>query len=164
MIDFFSKDASMTKRITGVAKLKGVPDVKTRPPRRITRIAEILDEEDVVKRLLLEVASTPEERQRGLMGRKDLPSICGMLFEGLSDGGYFWMKNCLIPLDIMFLNKGGFITKIYSMQADGGKKHYDYDENDVAAIEVQHGYCKKNGIRKGFHVEISDIRKEKSNG
>lgn len=157
MIDFFHKSASMTKRISGIAKLKGAPTVHARHPRRITRIAEINDEEDTVKHLLLEVSSTAAERQHGLMGRKSLPSICGMLFEGLSGGGYFWMKNCLIPLDIIFMNKSGCITKVYSMPADDGKKHYDYDDDDVSAIEMQYGLCKSLGIVPGFNVIITDI-------
>lgn len=164
MIDFFSKGASMTKRITGTAKLKGVPVVHARPPRRITHIAEILDEEDAIVDILLEVASTPEERKQGLMNRKELPAICGMLFKGLSGGGTFWMKNCLIPLDIMFLNKDGFITKIYTMPADDGKERYQYDDKDVSAIEVNSDFCKKHGIATGFRVLISKIGKEPSNG
>lgn len=164
MINFFHKGAEMTKRITGVAKLKGLPEINPRPARKFTRIAEICDEEDVVSRLLLEVASTDEERQRGLMGRSELPSICGMMFDGLSGGGYFWMKNCLIPLDIMFLDRGGFVTKTYTMPADGGKKRYEYDDEDASAIEVAEGYCKRHGILKGFRVDTRDIKKEKSDG
>ncbi|MBD1847560.1 DUF192 domain-containing protein [Cyanobacteria bacterium FACHB-63] len=55
----------------------------------------------------LEVAKTPEQRSRGLMYRTELASDRGMLFlfettERLS----FWMKNTLIPLDIVFLKDG----------------------------------------------------------
>lgn len=55
----------------------------------------------------LEVAKTPEQRSRGLMYRTELASDRGMLFlfettEPLS----FWMKNMLIPLDIVFLKDG----------------------------------------------------------
>ena len=133
MIDFFHKGAEMTKKVSGIAKIKGAPTVNSRPARKISKIAEFMDEEDVVARVLLEVASTPDERRRGLMGRENLPSVCGMLFEGLSGGGYFWMKNCLIPLDVVFLNKKGTITKTYTMPVDkDGTKHYDYDEDDAS--------------------------------
>lgn len=55
----------------------------------------------------LEVAKTPEQRSRGLMSRTELAPNLGMLFlfettEPLS----FWMKNTLIPLDILFLKDG----------------------------------------------------------
>ena len=93
MIDFFHKGAEMTKKVTGIAKLKGAPKVNPRPPRKITRVGTFLDEEDVVTSILLEVSDTPEARAQGLMGRKYLPPICGMLFEGLTGPGHFWMKN-----------------------------------------------------------------------
>ena len=158
MIDFFHKGAEMTKKVTGIAKMKGAPVVNSRPARKISKIAEFRDEEDVITRGLLEVAATPDERRRGLMGRDSLPSVCGMLFEGLSGGGYFWMKNCLIPLDVVFMNKSGAITRIYTMPVDkAGTKHYDYDEDDASAIELQEGFCKKHGIVKGLKVDISDI-------
>ena len=165
MIDFFHKGAEMTKKVTGIAKMKGAPVVNSRPARKISKIAEFMDEEDVVTRVLLEVASTPDERRRGLMGRESLPSVCGMLFEGLSGGGYFWMKDCLIPLDVVFMNKGGAITRIYTMPVDkAGTKHYDYDEDDASAIELQEGFCKKHGIVRGLKVDISDISGKEKNG
>lgn len=151
MIDFFHKSAATPEKVT-----RG----------RITHIAQFLNEEDAVTSVLLEVADTPDARRRGLMGRDELPSICGMLFEGLSGGGYFWMKNCLIPLDIAFMNKDGFITKMYTMPVDkNGSKHYNYDENDVSAIEVPKGFLKKWGIARGFSVRVAKLsRKESANG
>ena len=164
MIDFFHKGASMTKRISGVARLKGAPEVKSRPPRRISRIGTFLDEEDSVASILLEVADTEESRRHGLMGRKDLPAVCGMLFEGLSGGGYFWMKGCLIPLDIAFMDKNGIIVKICTMEADGGKEHHEYDENAASAVEVKKGFFKKHGIVDGFKLVTRELRKESENG
>ena len=147
--------------MSGVAKLKGAPVVHSRPLRRIEKIAKILDGEDVCFSLLLEVASSAEDKRHGLMGRKKLPSICGMLFENLSGGGYFWMKNCIIPLDVIFLDKDNRITKTYSMPADDGKRRYEYDEDDVSAIEMQYGLCQKYEVVAGLKVEITGIPKAK---
>lgn len=157
MIDFFHKGAEMTKRITGVARLKGAPVVHERAPRRLTRLATFLDEEDVITQVLLEVADTEEERRRGLMGRTDIPPITGMLFEGLSNGGYFWMKGCRVPIDVVFLNDAGFVTKTYAMTVDGGKAHYAYDEEDVAAIELAGGFVSTWKIGKGHRVTIHTL-------
>jgi len=54
----------------------------------------------------IELALTLEERERGLMSRKYLDSNNGMLFVFNEEGKYpFWMKNTLIPLDIIWINK-----------------------------------------------------------
>ncbi|KKS31261.1 hypothetical protein A2380_02530 [candidate division WWE3 bacterium RIFOXYB1_FULL_43_24] len=60
--------------------------------------------EDVTLRT--EVAETKEELQNGLMNREKLPKNTGMLFIFGMDYKYaFWMKNTLIPLDIIWINE-----------------------------------------------------------
>lgn len=165
MIDFFHKGASMTKRITGVAKLKGAPVVNARPLRKITRVGTFYDEEDAIQSVLLEVADTPETRKTGLMGRDNVPEIYGMMFEGLSGGGFFWMKNCLVPIDVAFLDKDGFVRQTYAMKVDKeGKKHYDYGDDVVAAVELHGGFLKKFGIVNGFTFEARELSREAANG
>lgn len=61
----------------------------------------------------VEVASTQEERSQGLMFRPSLPPFSGMLFlfpEEASVG--FWMKNTLIPLDMIFISRDGRVMQI----------------------------------------------------
>lgn len=157
----------MTKRITGIAKLKGLPKVNARSERKITKVGTFYDEEDSLTSILLEVASDDKSRKIGLMGREDLPDICGMLFEGLSGGGHFWMKNCLIPLDVAFMTKDGFITKTYSMPLDeDGEKQYKYGKEDVMAVEVKMGFFDKWGIVPGFKLKTRGLSsaKEDENG
>ena len=165
MIDFFHKGASMTKKVTGVAKMKGAPVINPRDPIQITRVGTFIDGEDPVVSVLLEVADTPEKRMRGLMGREQIPEIYGMLFEGLSGGGYFWMKNCLVPIDVAFIDNGGFVVKTYSMKVDkDGGEHYEYDDDSVAAVELQGGFLKKWGIVEGFMFDTMELSKEGANG
>lgn len=66
------------------------------------------------RELAVAVAETPDQRSRGLMGVTDLGGLDGMLFvfQVDSDGG-FWMKNTLIPLDIVFFAAdGGFVDSL----------------------------------------------------
>lgn len=169
VIDFFHKGASMTKKVTGKARMvdmKSLPDIRSKPFHKITRIGTFENGDGPVVSVLLEVADSPEARGKGLMGRteKDFPAICGMLFEGLSGGGYFWMKNCLIPLDIAFLSKEGRVTKMYTMPVDkNGEQHYEYGPDDVAAVETNGGFLKKWGISREFKFVTKQL-KEVGNG
>ena len=97
--------------------------------------------------VILEVADTPEARARGLMGRESLPACCGMLFTDL-EGGAFWMKGCRIPLDIVFLDDSGRVTRRYGMKADGGARRYRYGD-EKTAIELSYGFCDAHGIDVG---------------
>lgn len=153
MIDFFHKGASMTKKVTGIATLNGVPDVVTRPQMKITRVGTFRDGGRPVASFLLEVADTEEARRRGMMGRSSAPDIYGMLFEGLSGAGSFWMKDCMIPLDVAFMDKSGKVTKIYSMAVDkDGERQYRYDDGDVSALEVNMGLLKRLGVGEGCRL------------
>ncbi|VAV94012.1 hypothetical protein MNBD_ACTINO01-1197 [hydrothermal vent metagenome] len=57
--------------------------------------------------LTLAIADNPSLRQQGLMGVTDLGDLDGMLFFWRHDGDPFWMKDTLIPLDIVWFNEDG---------------------------------------------------------
>ena len=55
----------------------------------------------------VELAITPEQRETGLMNRTNLPERSGMVFVFEQEDIYkFWMKNTLIPLDMIWLSSG----------------------------------------------------------
>ena len=60
------------------------------------------------------LADTPQKTEKGLMFVKQLPADEGMLFVfAQQKEQYFWMKNTLIDLDIIFLSSDGRITQLY---------------------------------------------------
>jgi len=61
----------------------------------------------------LEVAQTLTQKSRGLSNRSSLCSNCGMIFVYQKEGTYpFWMKDTLIPLDIIWISSRGVVTDI----------------------------------------------------
>jgi len=99
----------------------------------------------------LEIANTPSERERGLMNRTELREDAGMLFVFEKEDEYkFWMKNTLIPLDMIWMDKEGKIVYIKEnaepCKADPcesfgpvGKAKY--------VLEINGGLVKKTGIK-----------------
>jgi len=64
--------------------------------------------------LRLEVAITPAQQERGLMGRTAIPPHTGMLFVFDSDAPVeFWMKDTLVPLDMIFVGADGTVRAVY---------------------------------------------------
>ena len=63
--------------------------------------------------LTLELAATPAARRQGLMGRQALAPGQGMLFDfGRDEALAMWMKNTLIPLDMIFIRDEGEVTQL----------------------------------------------------
>ncbi|MEC7376244.1 MAG: DUF192 domain-containing protein [Pseudomonadota bacterium] len=112
----------------------------------------------------LEVASTPEERRKGLMGRAALPQNRGMLFEYQqerdADHG-FWMYKTRIPLDIAYLDETGTIGSIRHMvpcaSASGsGCPTYPAGVPFISAVEMNAGFFWDNGIGPGDRLRSGE--------
>jgi len=110
----------------------------------------------------LEVASTAEQRRKGLMGRTSLAPDAGMLFEYREprDAGHgFWMYNTLIPLDIAYLNRDGVIGSIRQMvpcvSASGSRcPSYPAGVPFIKAVEMNAGFFRKHQLRQGDRLNL----------
>ena len=105
----------------------------------------------------VEVADDPEERQKGLQGREKLEPDSGMLFifdepKILS----FWMKDTLIPLDILFFGpQGKYIggTVMTPCTADPCPTYTSAKEASLA-LEVPAGFREFYGIEQGWRIAL----------
>ena len=105
----------------------------------------------------IEVVSTLEDRNTGLMHRKSLPDDSGMIFVwDRKKIQCMWMKNTLIPLSVAYIEDTGEIIGIYdmvplSMKSVCSKKPVLY------ALEVNKGWFKKNEFHVGDFINISTV-------
>ncbi len=102
--------------------------------------------------LKVEVALTDEQRNRGLMFRKQLGRDDGMLFV-FDDPGYYamWMKNTLIPLSVAFLDADGVILNILDMEPQTLDSHGAAGPA-VYAIETNVGWFAAHKVKAGDKV------------
>ena len=102
----------------------------------------------------LEIADTPESRQRGLMRRDSMSPDHGMIFVFPDERQLsFWMKNTRIPLDIIYLTRDGVIVSIHPLKP--------YDTTSVRsagpaqfAIELNQGAAADAGVNPGDRLTI----------
>ena len=95
----------------------------------------------------------PEKRSKGLSKRATLPNDYGMLF---NRSGSYWMKDCLIPLDIIFLTKTGTVLDTQTMLLSNQLPTYTSRvPGDVLALEVCAGWAKQNNIQVGDKIIVA---------
>jgi uncharacterized membrane protein (UPF0127 family) len=101
----------------------------------------------------IEIAESSEKRSRGLMYRENLDQNSGMLFIFDQEKEYsFWMKNTLIPLDIIWLNKDMEVVYIEeNVQPCKKDPCRRYKPNKLAkyVLELNAGQTEKVGIKIG---------------
>ncbi|MBI3190641.1 DUF192 domain-containing protein [archaeon] len=117
-----------------------------------------IDAINTTKIVLVEIANDPISYERGLMGRENLDKDSGMLFI-FDDEIYrsFWMKNTLIPLDIIFVSSNYTIVDMKEnfMPCDSDPCQTYSSKNPAKfVIEVNAGYVKDHEIEIGDNVKI----------
>ncbi len=98
----------------------------------------------------VELAATPETRERGLMFRRHLGAYDGMLFDMRQTRNVsFWMKNTLIPLDMIFIRANGRIARIAANAPPLSTGTIDSGEPVEAVLEIAGGRAGLLGIKPG---------------
>jgi len=116
--------------------------------------------------ILAEVADTDTKRTRGLMFRHNLNKDTGMLFvypEDIREG--FWMKNTLIPLDILYVGSNKRIIGLCSMTPVENPRRGPWPSYNPGlpyryAIEVNSGFARQHNINVGDCIVFNDRQKE----
>ena len=101
-----------------------------------------------------EYLSSPDDIQKGMMGREFDKTFDGMLFLMSDEDHSFWMKNCITNLDIIFI-KNNVISKIHHncKPCKTSKCEYYKGYGDMV-LELPGNSCKKLNINEGDQVLI----------
>jgi uncharacterized protein len=107
-----------------------------------------------VHRFTVEIAATPEQQERGLMFRHVVGPDEGMIFPyDPPVHASFWMKNTLVPLDMVFIRADGTIARIAANTVPMSLDPVPAGEPVGAVLELRGGRAAELGIREGDHVE-----------
>lgn len=100
----------------------------------------------------VQLATTPLQRQIGLMHRKEMPQHEGMLFEFEEPAVQcFWMKNTLLPLTAAFVDDAGVIVNLVDMKPLNTDSHCSAKPVRFV-LEMNQGWFAKKGIKAGFKL------------
>jgi hypothetical protein len=109
----------------------------------------------------VEVADDGQERARGLMFRPELAPASGMLFVYENPRRVsFWMKNTLIPLDMVFADATGTVTRVHAGAVPGDLTAIDGGEGVQFVLEINAGLAAKLGIGPGAELRHPAIPPE----
>jgi uncharacterized membrane protein (UPF0127 family) len=107
----------------------------------------------------IEIASTQEQQEKGLMERMEMCENQGMLFV-YDEPQYlsFWMKNTYVSLDIIFINDQGVIDSIYANTTPQRLlPTYNSKSQCKYALEAKAGFSVRNNLKIGDKVQINKL-------
>ncbi|HEX6283102.1 MAG TPA: DUF192 domain-containing protein [Nitrososphaera sp.] len=121
----------------------------------------------VIARVFVEVPDDLEESMRGLMFRKHLPWNAGMLFAYYEEKPRtFWMKNTLIPLDMIFVDGSSKIVEIKENVPPCAQDEcptYPSREPAQYVLEVNAGFAQEKGVKVGDRLAaFNELRADES--
>lgn len=109
-------------------------------------------------RFTVEVADEPAERSLGLMNRESMAKSAGMLFVyERPQRAIFWMKNTLIPLDMIFADENGVVTSVHENARPLDLTGIDGGDAVQFVLEINGGLSKRLGISEGSEMRHPSI-------
>ena len=125
-----------------------------RSPAGLEQVSLTVQSGERMHRFTVEVARTVEEQATGLMNRSSLAPDRGMVFPFETPReASFWMKNTLIPLDMIFVRTDGSIANIEANTVPLSLQPVYSDGSVAAVLEIAGGRSAELGIKPGDKVK-----------
>jgi uncharacterized membrane protein (UPF0127 family) len=101
----------------------------------------------------IEIADDESKREVGMMGRRTMEERQGMLFIfEQEEMASFWMKNTIVPLDMLFINKLGEIVTVCKNTTPFSEQSYSATAPALFVLEVNAGFADRFGIKVGDRI------------
>jgi len=101
----------------------------------------------------VKVQITPKSKIEGMMNKRFNDTFNGMLFIMGGKKQQFWMKNCIIPLDIIMIKNNVIINIHHNCPPCKGDNCPHYGGNGNIVLELPGGTCQKLGIESGDTIK-----------
>jgi uncharacterized membrane protein (UPF0127 family) len=142
--------------LTGVVACKGGP-ILGEAQAQGALVPLTIRSGTTVHKLRVEIARTESEQARGLMFRESLPADGGMIFPMKPPRmASFWMKNTVIPLDMIFIREDGTIARIAADTVPYSLEPVDSGEPVAAVLELAGGKAATLGVAEDDVVTWDD--------
>jgi uncharacterized membrane protein (UPF0127 family) len=135
---------------------RDAPIVVAPPPANGPKVVVTTAQGDIT--VDVEVVSTEAKIERGLMYRQYLPPEAGMLFLlGIEKDWTFWMRNTLVPLDMIFIRASLTIAGIVENAEPKTESMRSIGEPSLYVLEVNGGWTRSHGVIKGQKVRFASL-------
>ena len=146
----------MTLRLVAVWLLLLAAAAADAAPGHLRTEQIVVETRDGVHRFTVEIAADRTSRDRGLMRRKHMAPDAGMLFDFRQPMMVaFWMKDTVIPLDMLFVRADGTISSIAANAVPYSEAEIQSLEPVRAVVEINGGRAAALGIRPGDLVRAA---------
>jgi uncharacterized membrane protein (UPF0127 family) len=113
---------------------------------------------DATHRFTVEVANSPRQQAQGLMFRRKMAADAGMVFIYSSAKPIsMWMKNTLIPLDMVFINASGAVSRIVERTTPMSQTIISSGGPAKAVLELNGGAASRLKLKTGDRVVLKDV-------
>nr|WP_309501785.1 DUF192 domain-containing protein [uncultured Roseovarius sp.] len=114
-------------------------------------------------RFTVELADDEAERAQGLMHRESMPQSAGMLFVYPDERRVgFWMKNTLIPLDMIFIDATGTVRKVHHRAKPHDLSPIMSGKDTQMVLEINGGLAERLGIVPGSEMQHPSVASDRA--